>query len=367
MSKRITLKDVAERAGVSYQTVSKVVNGTASVSADTERAIWSVVEELGYRANATARNLRQSATRLIGYSWEPNLPTRISPILDQFLSSTVGAAEAAGYHLLLFPTHRGPRPEDAENVDQAAAYRELIRAGRVDGFIITSTNYGDPRIRLLSEMRFPFVAFGRADPEWHFPYVDVDGRAGLRAATAHLIAQGHRAIGLLGWPAPSRAGTARENGYREAMQMHGLPVDPAWVLHGEGSAEIGYALTERLLELPPGRRPSAVAAVDDLLAVGAMRAALAHGLAVGADFGVTGYDDTPGVQYLTPPLTSLRQPIAEVGQRIVEMLTALLAGRPPDRSEVVLAPQLIVRDSSLRPGEEFFYSEPSSAPKETPL
>ncbi len=176
----------------------------------------------------------------------------------------------------------------------------------------------------------------------------MDGRAGLRAATEHLIAQGHRAIALLGWPAPSRSGTARENGYREAMQTHGLPVDPEWVLHGEGSVDSGFALAQRLLQLPTDRRPSAVAAVDDLLAVGAVRAAAAHGLAVGAEFGVTGYDDTPGVQYLTPPLTSLRQPIAEVGQRIVEMLTALLAGRSLDRTELVLPPHLVVRESSLR-------------------
>lgn len=340
MSKRVTLKDVAAQVGVSYQTVSKVLNGQATVTPETATAIQQAVNELGYRTNVTARNLRKQASHLIGYSWEPTTPDRVSPILDQFLGSTVEAAEAAGYHVLLFPSHKSS--------DQSAVYHDLIRAGRVDGFIITSTNYDDSRIRLLQQLNFPFVAFGRANPDWSFPYVDVDGRAGLRAATAHLLDQGHQRIALLAWPEGSRTGTSRVNGYLDALHAAGLTLDPAWVRRGEGEVPVGYAQTSALLQLPVAIRPTAVVAVDDHLAIGAMQAVQAAGLTVGADIGVTGFDDTPGVQHLSPPLTSVRQPVRAVGREIVKLLIQLMQGDTPTCPQLHLPPRLIVRQSSLR-------------------
>ena len=344
MSNRVTLKDVAARAKVSYQTVSKVLNGKASVAPATEARIWQAIEELGYRPNVLARSLRKQSSHLIGYSWHPMPPDQANPILDKFLSSAVKAAEAAGYHLLLFPTSPGEDP--------TPSYQQLIFTNRVDGFILSSTNYDDPRIRLLLDLDFPFVAFGRSDPTLSFPYVDVDGRAGTRQATEHLIRQGHRRIALLAWPRASRTGTARRNGYLEAMEAAKLSIHPDWIREGEGTFQVGYRLTQELLRLPEPQRPTAVVAVTDPLAIGAMRAAQDAGLAVGPQFGVTGFDDTPGIQHLTPPLTSVRQPIWEVGQRIVEMLTELLMGRQPAETQVLLSPTLIVRRSSLRSGSE---------------
>lgn len=342
MAGRITLKDVAARAGVSYQTVSKVINGNGNVAAETEAQIWRAVEELGYRVNVAARNLRTRASGLIGYTWAPSPPDRGNPILDQFLTSVVAAAEAHGYHLMLFP-----HPPAIEEVD---VYRQLMRSGRVDGFIVASTNYDDPRIRLLIDEAFPFVAFGRSNPEWDFPFVDVDGRAGIRMATEHLIEQGHRAIALLAWPDHSLVGADRTEGYCEAMAAAGLAVDPAWVHHSESAFQAGYAAVQQLLNLPPDRRPTAVAALDDTLAIGAIRAALDAGLQVGADFGVTGFDDAPGAQYLSPSLTTLRQPIQQVAERLTEMLVDCIHGRTPSPKQVILPPRLIVRASSVRVG-----------------
>ncbi len=340
MSKRVTLKDVAAHVGVSYQTVSKVLNGQATVTPETAAAIQQAVTMLGYRTNVTARNLRKQASHLIGYSWEPTTPDRASPILDQFLGSTVEAAEAAGYHVLLFPSHKSS--------DQSAVYHDLIRTGRVDGFIITSTNYDDPRIRLLRQIDFPFVAFGRANPDWRFPYVDVDGRAGLRAAVEHLLEQGHRRIALLAWPEGSRTGTSRVNGYLDAMRNAGIPVDPAWVRRGEGEVPVGYAQSAALLQLPLALRPTAIAAVDDHLAIGALQAVQAAGFTVGKDVAVTGFDDTPGVQHLSPPLTSVRQPVRQVGREIVNLLIQLMQGETPASTQLHLPPRLIIRQSSVR-------------------
>ena len=138
MSKRITLKDVAAHTGVSYQTISKVINGKASVAQKTEKEIWQAIEQLGYRTNVTARNLRKQSSALLGYSWTPVSPDQANPILDQFLSALVESAETAGYHLLLFPN-----PQSENQVD---VYRELVSTGRVDGFVLSTTNYDDPRI-----------------------------------------------------------------------------------------------------------------------------------------------------------------------------------------------------------------------------
>ncbi len=345
----MTLKDVAARAGVSYQTVSKVLNGKASVATATEALIWQVVDELGYRPNAAARNLRRQASALIGYSWTPERDNRPNPILDRFLSSTTHAAEAAGYHVLLFPA-----PADA---DPTAGYRSLIATNRVDGFILTTTNYDDPRIRLLRELNFPFVAFGRANPEWSFPFVDVDGRAGVRDATQHLLAQGHERIALLAWPEGSRTGTARANGFFEAMSTAGVAVATELVRRGESVFAAGYAATQALLALPKAERPTAIVAVDDHLAMGAMHAVQAAGLRVGPDVGITGFDDMPGVQYLNPPLTSVQQPLAEVGRGVVRLLIDAMQGRVPAESEITLQPELVVRASSLRAPQHFLPRE----------
>ena len=232
------------------------------------------------------------------------------------------AAEAVGYHLMLFPS---PASDEQVNV-----YRQLIHSGRVDGFIVASTNYDDPRIKLLLELNFPFVAFGRANPDWDFCYVDVDGRAGVRAATEHLLAQGHRAIAVIGWPGSSRVGTSRFAGYLDALAAAGIDPHPHWIARTESGFQDAYALTQGFLALPPAERPTAVVALDDTLAIGAMRAALDAGLAVGPEFGVTGFDDTPGVQHFSPPLTSVRQPILQVAQTLVPMLFQLIDGQRPD-------------------------------------
>lgn len=340
MSSRVTLKDVAARAGVSYQTVSKVINGQGTVARETEDLIWQVVGELGYRANVTARSLRKQSTGLIGYSFQPMPPDRVNPILDRFLTGTMRTAEQAGYHLMLFPS-----PASAEQVE---VYRQLVVSGRLDGFILSSTNYDDPRIKLLMELDFPFVTFGRANPEWDFAWVDVDGRAGVRAATAHLLEQGHRRIALLGWPGQSRVGASRSAGFYAALEAAGVAAEPALAAAVESSFQAGYAAVQAWLTLPAVQRPTAVVALDDNLAIGALRAAQDAGLAVGPEFGVVGFDDTPGVQHLSPPLTSVRQPVLEVAQTIVPMLMQRIAGVRPTPDKVILEPRLIVRASSCR-------------------
>ncbi|CAG0932616.1 HTH-type transcriptional repressor CytR [Thermoflexales bacterium] len=338
MNKRITVKDVALRAGVSYQTVSKVINGKQHVLPETEERIWQAARELGYMPHQFARNLRTQRSRMIGYSWRPALPDQANHILDMFMTSMVEEAEAANYHLLPFPFHEGTAHLDD--------YKTLIDSGRADGFVISSVEYHDARVTFLQERAFPFVAFGRSDAGLDFPFVDVDGSAGIQLATEHLISQGRDRIALLGWPENSRVGDDRLQGYVNAMRAAHLPIDPDLVARVEGTFELGKALTQHWLARGPAQRPTGIVALSDTLAIGAIHAAQECGVNIPQDLAVIGFDDAPMAQYLWPPLTSIRQPIREAGHKCIEMLTALLEGKNLEERQVILKPKLIVRASA---------------------
>jgi len=336
--KRVSLKDVAELAGVSYQTVSKVLNGQVHVAPETLTRIQDAARQLAYKPNRQARNLRVQRSHLIGYSWEPSEAGQANFILDTFLTSMVAEAEAAGYHLLPFP-YRGGQ-------DLIQGYQDLIDAGYVDGFVLTSVNYDDPRVQFLVERQFPFVAFGRSNPDLDYLWVDVDGEAGLRAATQHLLERGHRRIAALAWPEDSRVGNERLGGYFGALAAAGITPRPEWIVRGEGTFAFAFAATQRWLGLEPERRPTAVVAMSDTMAIGALHAAQHQGLTVGRDLAIVGFDDAPMAEYLWPPLSSIRQPIREAGRRCVELLTKTIDGQPLAERHVLLMPELIVRASA---------------------
>lgn len=336
-TKRASIKDVAELAGVSYQTVSKVLNGQNHVSEQKAQRIWEAARTLGYQPNPQARNLRAQRSHLIGYSWLTAKPDEVNHILDRFLSSMMQEAEAAQYHLLPFPSR----------ADQwVDSYRQLIDAGQVDGFVLSGINYADERVRFLLERRFPFVTFGRTHAAAAHAWVDVDGGAGLRLATTHLLALGHRRIAALAWPEESRVGNERLAGYQAALAEAGAPATPDLILRGENTFETGYALTQRWLALSPDQRPTAIVAMNDTMAIGAIHAGQTHGLTIGRDLAIVGFDDAPMAQYLWPPLSSVRQPIREAGRRCVEVLLKQMHDQVTAPEQVMLAPELIIRASS---------------------
>jgi DNA-binding LacI/PurR family transcriptional regulator len=334
----VTIREVARRAGVSIATVSYVLNESAPISEETRARVLAAAAELGYRPSALARSLRARQSHTIGYSWHHVPRDHWHPILDPFLYSMAQAAEAEGYHILTFA-----QPTDG---DLWLPYRELMLTGRVDGFILSETNRDDPRVRYLRDHDFPFVAFGRANEEWDFPYVDVDNAAGTRMAVEHLVELGHRRIAVIAWPEDSLTGSYRLQGYLEGMAAVGLPVDPAWIVRTEHSEAAGRQAMRALMALPPDHRPTAVVTMSDLMAIGAMNALYEACLQPGRDVSVVGFDDVPMAQYLRPPLTTVRQPIAEVGAKVVEMLLRLIRGEPLPERRVLLPPRLIVRESS---------------------
>ena len=336
---RPTLKDVAARAGVSYQTVSKVLNQQGNVTADTEARIWQAVEALNYAPNVSARNLRTQSSNLIGYAWQRAVDEAPRPVLDQFLYEAALHFEQHGYHLLTFLVSLG-------NEADYAVYRTLYDRQQVEGFILADTNNDDPRIAFLMQANIPFAAFGRANEDWDFCWVDVDGRSGMAQVIHHLQQRGHQRIAMITWPEGSRAGEERENGYQGQMAQAGLPVLPHWLARGENSVQDGYRLMQQLVALPAAERPTAVACVSDQVAIGAMNAALAAGLIIGQDVAITGYDNVPMSEFLYPPLTTVQQPISEAGEQVVNLLLKQINGEPITQKSILLQPKLVVRQSS---------------------
>ncbi len=334
-----TLKDVARRAGVSYQTVSKVIRQQMQVTPEVRDRIEAAITALDYHPNAAAQNLRTHSSHLIGYSWEFEGQNHSSPVLEQFQHSIVESAEEFGYHILLFPQ----RPSR----DLRTIYEELVHSRRVDGFILSSIEYYDPRLPIIDQLNVPVVSFGRSNEDSPAYYVDVDGRAGMATAVHHLVEQGHRRIAALAWPESSRVGSDRLAGYWDAMAAADLPIDPKWVMRGKSEFEYGYEAAHKLIELPDNRRPTAIVTMIDTVAIGVIQAVEACGLRVGADMAVIGFDDMPVAHYFKPGLTTLRQPVWDVGREVITLLIALLRQEQPAERHILLPPELVVRESSL--------------------
>lgn len=339
-----TIKDVAKEAGVSIATVSYVLNGRKEmVGEKTRQHVLQVARELGYRANVTARNLQSSRTNLIGYAWHINPLDQPTSVMDQFIYTLAQSAEAAGYHLLTF-TYKSEDP--------VAVYDELIRSGRVDGFVLADTVEDDPRVNFLLEQNIPFVSFGRANRASEFNWVDTDGQAGMAQATDHLLSLGHQRIAFLGWPHDSLSGNYRLDGYLTAMRAAGLDVPEHFVIHNEYAEDSLNRAFENWHRLPYDERPTAVIAVSDFVAVNAMRTVQEYGYRIGQTMSIVGFDDAPFVRYLQPSLTTLSQPFPYISDLLVETLDLLIKEKQPERLQTLVLPELVIRESSGPPQVE---------------
>ncbi len=331
MPSKVTIETVARHANVSRQTVSNVLNAPDMVRDETRARVVAAIEELGYRTNNAARQMRTGRSNLIGVRIDPIRNGIEASVLDRFLHGLTEAATPAGYRVVLYTA--------ADDESEVNTYDDLLAAYAVDAFVLTHTHYDDSRTSWLREHYVPFTTFGRSwsAPEQH-SWIDVDGAGGTAAATRHLIAAGHRRIGFIGWPEGSAVGDDRRRGWSEAMHQADLDTDGLARFTPDG---VDQGATEaRSLD-----GATAVVCASDPLAFGAWRAR-----ASGADrLAVIGFDDTPVAQALG--LSSIRQPLAQVAAACIETVSMLLNDTPhdgigePARRQVLLEPELIVRDS----------------------
>lgn len=327
-----TLADVAERAGVSRQTVSNAINNPDLLRPDTLARVQQAIAALGYSPNRAARNLRTRSSHLIGMRIGPAQEGTANATMDRFVHSLVDTSREAGYHVLLFA---------GDGADPIAGYDDLLQSTAVDAFVVTDTYLGNPQAAWLDERRAPFVAFGRPwdQPQARHPWVDVDGAAGTELATTHLLDRGHERIAWIGWRQDSRIGEDRRSGWSRAMHGRGLSTS-GLASRVEDTVASGREASAHLLD---SARPSAFVCASDTLAMGVLHTLRDRDLRPGEQVAVVGFDDSQVAQVVPPGLTSVRQPLEDVAVAVVAALAGLLAHPPVVGPGVMLAPTLVVR------------------------
>jgi DNA-binding LacI/PurR family transcriptional regulator len=330
---RPTIKEVSKRAGVSVGTVSNALNTPQLVSESTRSRVLEAVGELGYEPNRAARSLARRRTHLVGYRL-PDYVEGPNSSLDAFLHYLVTTAAGHDLELVLFTPRKGQ--------DEVDAYHEMIKRGAVDAFILSDTNYYDPRIEFLVAEGFPFASFGRAAADERFSWVDVNGAAGTSQAVNHLAANGHQRIAMVAWPTGSESGDARYQGYLNGMGRAGL--EPSHLIRAHNTLDEGRRAFRELWDRSPP--PSAVVTVADNLAIGVMLEAAANGVAVAKEISVVGFDDTPMASVIQPPLSSVRQPFERVGEALIDLLVGQLEDPNMEHGGILLDPVLVLRNST---------------------
>jgi LacI family transcriptional regulator, galactose operon repressor len=330
---RATIRDIADLAGVSIATVSRVLNGRPDVAPDTRETVLQVVREHGFSTNRGARGLSSGRTGIIGLTLPLVNDSYFGPILS-------GASEALyerDMRILLAPT--------LHEHDREVSLMERLVRGTTDGAILMLPEESTEELLRIQELGYPFVVVDpREPPPEGIPCVSAMHAAGAKLATEHLLELGHRRIGVVTGSPGWYANEERLHGFRSGMASAGLLPDPQLIAESDWSIPSGEVAAERLLSLD--ELPTAIFAFNDNGAIGVLNAARRHGLHVPDDLSIVGFDDTFQAMIVTPNLTTVRQPLAELGRMGVSLLTRLLVGQRLDARRIELSTTLVVRDST---------------------
>lgn len=326
----VTIRDVARDAGVSQATASRALSGTGSVSPEARERVHRAAEVLGYQVNKAARALRTQRTDTIGLL--------IPDVRNPFFAELAYVIEqAAGVHGTAVITMSAD--EDADR--QADALRVLVRQ-QVDGLIVAPQ--GEQSIAPLSG-NLPLVYVDRDVADRRGPLVSSDNAGGAEQMIDHLVARGHHEIALITGPQTTTTGRTRRAAALSRLAAHGCTPPPEWVQEGDFQLESGRRGAAAILTAD--RRPTAIFAGDNLMAVGALLELREHGLRVGRDIALTGFDDEPWFMVLDPPLTVVAQDVPLLGRTALDSLRQVIAGR--DVADSTIPVHLHVRESCLVP------------------
>jgi DNA-binding LacI/PurR family transcriptional regulator len=336
---RVSIKDIAKAAHVSHSTVSRALSDSPLVREETKTRIQHLAREMGYSPDAQARSLVSGRTRTVGVV--------VTAITDPFIAEVVQAVETAaygcGYSVILASSGSEPQRE--------IAAVEMLRSKRVDGVIVTSSRVGALYQEHLDRLAAPVVLINSHSAQRgpHTFAVNVNNRHGALLAIEHLIQCGHRRIAYVTGPADHSDDEERKAGYRQALTGACIASDPALVIPGTGGADGGEGALPALMALEAP--PTAVFCYNDMTAIGLLHAARRAGLLVPRDLAVVGFDGIPFSSLVCPSLTTVSQPMSEMGKQALEMVLSLLDAKDRDRREssnIVVEGRLIVRESSAQ-------------------
>jgi LacI family transcriptional regulator len=334
----VTLKDVARQAGVHPATASRALNPETRllVSEDTASRVLSAATQLGYRPNAVARSLRTRRSHTVGVL----IPDLNNPLFPPIVRGLEDRLSADGYVALI-----GNTDGDAQRERMVF---EQMRARHVDGYALATAHLTNPLLAEAARAGLPVVLMNRIAEDYSFPSVSVDNERGIQMAVRHLISLGHRRIACIAGPQDVSTGLNRYRGFLAAMREAGLPVDPGQVAFaGAFAIDEGRECARQILARQTGC--TAVAAANDMLAVGCYAALEEAGLDCPADVSVVGFNDMPFIDMLRPPLTTVAFPHYQVGTEAAQLLIERINGAEGPVKMLYLAPQLKIRGSTRPP------------------
>lgn len=330
-----TIGDVARVAEVSKATVSRVLNGI-QVRQETRLKVLEAIDQLQYRPNAQARGLPLGRTNVIGVI--------VPEILRNFYSSIVSGVmeilDPLDYSMILSQTGNRKGKE--------VEYANLLRERRVDGLLVVTPREVDARFvtRLVVDDHFPVVLIDGFVGSAPVSSVMVDNFRGAKAVTQHLLELGHRRIGFVMGLSETRESHDRLEGYRRALEKYGVDFDPSYVWKGDYSWESGKESGRRILALPSSRRPTAIFAANDSMAVGIVEAMEEAKVKIPEQIALAGYDDVELAVTVRPRLTTVRQPLRDMGRFGARKLINVINGEEPEATRIMLPLELVVRESS---------------------
>ena len=331
----LTIEHIATLAEVSRSTVSRVLNNHPNVRPNVRERVLQVIREQRYAPQAAARSLASARTDTIGLLIPRSAAKSLAdPFIATMIQTLFEESAQQGYFGVL----------SLLTVDmEPGFYDRILRSRHFDGVIMFSSDIDDPILPLLIKDGGPLVLIGRHPYFLNVVSVDVENREGSREAVAHLVELGHRRIGLINGELQMEAAHARRDGYKQALLEAGMPIAPELMVEGFFSEAMAYQAMLKLLDLP--HPPTAVFAASDSMAIGALRAIRDRGLRTPGDVAMIGYDDLPIAAHAIPPLSSVHQPVGEMGANAVRVLIEQIRGQGSAAS-VRLPARLVVRESS---------------------
>ncbi|WP_033019083.1 LacI family DNA-binding transcriptional regulator [Geobacillus sp. FSL W8-0032] len=329
---KVTIYDVAKKAGVSISTVSRVLNNTGRISERTRKRVLRVMEELHYQPSMVASALTGKRTRTIGLV----IPDVANPFFSEIARKVEDRGREQGFNVLMCNTDNNPETEEM--------YLSLLRQKSVDGIIIGTTTNNYTMIKELLEENFPLVFIAQDIPELAINVVRVDDFLGGYQAVSHLVSLGHRQIAIMLGNLSRTSDKYRLQAYQQVLQENGLKCEESWIVYTDYSMADGKKAAMELLQSTP--RPTAIFACFDSLAVGTYQAAKELGLRIPDDLSVVGFDNTILSAIIDPPLTTVAQPIEQMGRQAVDLLIAQIEETNHTKQRIILPPHLVVRKSA---------------------
>jgi len=333
----IRIRDVAKQLNLSITTVSRALDGYNDVAEQTRQLVIRTAQEMGYTPNRAARQLRRRHAEAIGYILPAARPLFSDAFLSEFISGLGDEAALHNYDLLI----SSAKPNSPE---EQASYQRWIQSGKVDGLVLNRIRLHDWRIQYLTAQKVPFVCLERSLDNFEFLGVEIDSYNGFLELTNYLIGLGHRRIAYIGGEPGLKIEHDRFSGYRDGLAAAGIPVCLELVELGDLTSEGGYRATESLLQL--AERPTAIMCINDPTAIGAIHAVHDHGLYVGNDIAISGFDGVADAAHMLPPLTTVEQTVYSTACLLAKILFAQLVGSEFSEKQVKTRPRLIIRSST---------------------